>query len=64
MLPQQQTQMSADLTNGLVELYSIETRTKLRQAKQWSLADDLRNRLTDLGVDLRDGADGTSWKLR
>ncbi|MHB1355472.1 MAG: cysteine--tRNA ligase [Anaerolineae bacterium] len=62
-LPQQETQMNASLTNGLVELL-IETRTRLRQAKQWSMADDLRQRLTDLGVDLRDGADGTSWKLR
>jgi cysteinyl-tRNA synthetase len=62
-LPQQQAQMGADLTNGLVALL-VETRTKLRQAKQWSLADDVRKRLTDLGVDLRDGADGTSWKLR
>lgn len=62
-LPQQQARMGADLTNGLVDLL-IETRTKLRQAKQWSMADDLRNRLADLGVDLRDGADGTAWKLR
>jgi cysteinyl-tRNA synthetase len=62
-LPQQQSQVHVDLTNGLVELL-IETRAQLRQAKQWSLADDLRNRLTALGVDLRDGADGTTWKLR
>lgn len=62
-LPQQQAQLGADLTNGLADLL-IETRTKLRQAKQWSMADDLRNRLADLGVDLRDGADGTTWQLR
>jgi cysteinyl-tRNA synthetase len=62
-LPQQQMQLDAGLTNGLVDLL-IETRTKLRQAKQWSMADDLRNRLADLGVDLRDGTDGTAWQLR
>jgi cysteinyl-tRNA synthetase len=62
-LSQQQVQMGADLTNGLVDIL-VETRTKLRQAKQWSMADDVRKRLTDLGIDIRDGADGTSWQLR
>jgi cysteinyl-tRNA synthetase len=41
----------------------IEVRAELRKAKQFALADMVRNRLTDLGVTLEDGAQGTRWKL-
>jgi cysteinyl-tRNA synthetase len=36
----------------------------LRQAKQWALADRIRERLAELGVTLEDGKDGTTWKAR
>lgn len=39
-----------------------EVRSGLRQAKQWALADQIRDRLADLGVILEDGAEGTTWK--
>ncbi|MBV9131928.1 MAG: cysteine--tRNA ligase, partial [Chloroflexi bacterium] len=42
----------------------VEVRRKLRDAKQWSLADDIRNGLTDLGVTVNDGPGGTStWSI-
>lgn len=40
----------------------IETREELRQAKQWQLADMVRQRLSDLGVALEDTPQGTVWK--
>jgi cysteinyl-tRNA synthetase len=40
----------------------IETRTALRKAKQFDLADTIRHRLSDLGVTLEDTAQGTRWK--
>jgi cysteinyl-tRNA synthetase len=39
-----------------------EVRSGLRQAKQWALADQIRDRLADLGVILEDGPEGTTWK--
>jgi len=41
----------------------IDVRTGLRTAKQWELADTVRDRLTELGVTLEDSADGTNWRL-
>ena len=40
----------------------VEVRSDLRQAKQWALADRVRDRLAELGVILEDGAEGTTWK--
>jgi cysteinyl-tRNA synthetase len=41
----------------------IELRTELRKAKQFALADDLRTRLSKLGVTLEDSPQGTRWKV-
>ncbi len=40
----------------------VQIRTELRGAKQWQLADRVRDGLKDLGVVLEDSADGTTWK--
>jgi cysteinyl-tRNA synthetase len=40
----------------------IEIRDELRKAKQWQLADVIRNRLIELGVALEDTSKGTVWK--
>jgi cysteinyl-tRNA synthetase len=40
----------------------IVTREKLRRAKQWHLADLIRQRLGELGVSLEDTPKGTVWK--
>jgi cysteinyl-tRNA synthetase len=40
----------------------VELRTKLRQEKQWSFGDLIRDRLKDLGVTLEDSKEGSSWR--
>ncbi len=40
----------------------IEVRSQLRAAKQWALADRIRDGLAELGVILEDGPEGTTWK--
>ena len=40
----------------------VEVRAKLRAAKQWALADEVRDRLRELGVAIEDRPEGTIWK--
>ncbi|MBU0494784.1 MAG: cysteine--tRNA ligase [Chloroflexi bacterium] len=52
---------SLGLEEPLIDLL-VRTRQDLRAAKQWALADGLRDQLTELGITLRDGPDGTTWQ--
>ena len=47
---------------GFVELL-ITTRNALREKREFELADEIRDRLTALGVVLEDSRDGTRWRL-
>jgi len=40
----------------------LATRQRLREAKQWALADEVRDRLRDLGVLVEDRPDGAVWR--
>jgi cysteinyl-tRNA synthetase len=42
----------------------IEIRRELRNQKLWALSDLVRNRLTELGVLLEDGKEGTTWRWK
>ena len=42
----------------------ISTRSRLREAKQFQLADEIRDKLEKLGIALEDTAQGTVWKRR
>lgn len=42
----------------------VGLRAELREARQWVLADRVRDGLAALGVELRDGPDGTDWSFR
>ncbi|MBI2861998.1 MAG: cysteine--tRNA ligase [Chloroflexi bacterium] len=42
----------------------VEVRQQLRQAKQWALADKIRERLAALDVLMEDGVEGTRWRWR
>jgi cysteinyl-tRNA synthetase len=41
----------------------LEIRTDLRKAKQWALADKVRDRLKDLGVIVEDSPQGSTWRM-
>ena len=42
----------------------LEIRETLRQEKKWAAADRIRNRLSDLGIELQDSSSGTTWKIQ
>ena len=51
-------ELLAPLVEGLITL-----RKDLRSAKQWELADRVRDRLTEAGIELRDTPAGTVWEM-
>ena len=56
--PQAHTAEAAPFIQALVD-----ARTELRAARQFQLADTIRDRLTQLGVTLEDTPNGTTWRL-
>jgi cysteinyl-tRNA synthetase len=42
----------------------IKTRKQLRDAKQFKLADEIRDKLLETGVIIEDTAQGTTWKRK
>ena len=61
--PPAKTELTGDgLTAPLLELL-LELRARLRKEKNFALADEVRNRLTALGVVLEDRPDGTRWRI-
>ncbi|MBN1487279.1 MAG: cysteine--tRNA ligase [Anaerolineae bacterium] len=64
IIPQRlEEKVQSETVNGLVELL-MKLRQDYRKAKDWSHADEIRDRLTELGILLEDGPDGTSWRLQ
>lgn len=60
--PQAQSGNNEELTDGLVELL-IEIRKNARTNKNFELSDKIRDDLKELGVQLMDGKDGTSYEI-
>jgi cysteinyl-tRNA synthetase len=52
---------SAEQPDEIIERLK-EIREELRQAKQWQMADMIRQRLIDLGIALEDTPKRTIWK--
>ena len=42
----------------------LEARSTARDARDWALADALRDELAAIGIDVIDGPDGTTWRRR
>jgi cysteinyl-tRNA synthetase len=42
----------------------IKTRKQLRDAKQFKLADEIRDKLLETGVIMEDTVQGTTWKRK
>jgi cysteinyl-tRNA synthetase len=51
-----------ELDSAVIES-KIAKRNEARTAKDWALADVLRDELKEMGVELRDAASGTVWKV-
>jgi len=49
------------MLDGLVKLL-IEMRAQARQSKDFQRADEIRDRLSALGVALEDRPEGTTWR--
>jgi len=42
----------------------IKEREDARKSKDWAKSDEIRNRLSGMGVEVRDSAEGTFWRMR
>lgn len=52
-----------ELVEGLMDLI-IEIRQQARANKDWATSDQVRDKMNELNIALKDGADGTSWSLK
>jgi cysteinyl-tRNA synthetase len=59
-LQELQSNDNKTLTSGLIDLI-IEQRLKARAEKNWALSDRLRDQLLNLGIQLKDSKEGTTW---
>ena len=49
--------------SGIMEVL-LDIRTKLRENKNYELADELRQRLNDLNIEIKDTSDGPTWEQK
>lgn len=63
--PEQFLQSGAAVADDVAEIeLLIKTRNDARASKNWALADEARNKLTEMGIVLEDGAKGTTWRRK
>lgn len=53
---------SNEVTDGLMDLI-IRIRQQARKDKNWTIADTIRDSLKEIGIEVKDGKDGTEWNL-
>ncbi|MBD3724413.1 MAG: cysteine--tRNA ligase, partial [Flavobacteriaceae bacterium] len=53
---------SGNKLSGVVEML-IEMRNDARANKNWALSDEIRDRLLELGIQLKDGKEGTTFSV-
>ena len=65
LLPADYAELEEKGGGGLDALMQIliDIRNKLRKEKQFALADEIRDRLKQAGIELKDTPQGTEWKL-
>jgi cysteinyl-tRNA synthetase len=56
------TATGPDRVTPLVEML-LEMRMKAKQAKDWATSDEIRDRLTAIGIRIKDRKDGCDWEI-
>lgn len=56
------TSDNKDLIAGLIEMV-LDMRTEAKNSKNWAKSDEIRDKLTSLGVKVKDRKDGFDWEL-
>ena len=56
------SEVSEELKNKIQDL--IKKRADAKQEKNFEKADEIRQELLDLGVEIKDTSDGTNWNLK
>ncbi len=54
---------TAEILDGLVKLL-IEVRAEARLKRDFAMSDSVRNGLTEIGIALQDGKEGTTWTIQ
>ncbi len=64
-IAEKQKQILADLNlePGAIERL-IQQRDEARKEKNWARADELRNKLAEMNIEIKDGTEGTSWQVK
>lgn len=61
-LRDEKVQEANDLVTPLVELL-LEMRTQAKAAKNWAESDRIRDRMTEMGIRVKDRKDGYDWEI-
>ena len=61
-LTNENSQDNSEKINGVVELL-IKLRKEARENKDWALSDQIRDELIVLGIQLKDGKEGTTFSV-
>lgn len=62
LVDDEQEEKGSDKLSGVVELL-IGLREEARDNKNWALSDKIRDKLEELGIQLKDGKDGTTFSV-
>ena len=54
---------NTSIVDGLMDLI-IDIRQSARANKDWTTSDQIRDKMNELSIVLKDGADGTKWTLK
>ena len=60
---QQEEKILGEREERLVQLL-VRVRSKLREKKEWGLADEIRKELSEVGIELEDKRDRTVWRVK
>ena len=61
-LMNESAQNNSEKINGVVELL-IKLRKEARENKDWGLSDQIRDELVEIGIQLKDGKEGTTFSI-